>query len=402
MKTLSKKILIIGILITVFGILPAFSAKAFDPLVVEFQNSPLFNEANFNPGTSTDKWIKVTNNSGTAHDIAIEAINHPNPIGEYDLSRALNINIKQGSTDLYGGSLGNKTLYDFYNAGEIILSSLASNATTQYDIIVYFPKELANEWQNRTTHFDILIGFQGEEGQPSGGGGGGYIPPQGLIIVNDQVNISGVNQTTAIFEWDTSLFSTSQLIFGSDTEKHTLDLSDTGNVPPKYGYEHTTAEFDVTPMVTHHRLVVIGLTPNTTYHYRAVSHGSLAISTEKIFKTLEGTAINIETGGGGGEITPGEVAGVATSTGQINQGQAGTTLQPQNTEFATGNAETIATTVPSTAAPTFTAALGNIVNFVGNRVWLIIILILVFIGIVYFLFWFFIFKKRRKKEENPQ
>jgi len=390
MKTLAKYILITGVAITIFGILPVFSVKAVDSLVVEFQDSPLFNEANFTPGTSIDKWIKVTNNSGNNHDIAIEAINHPNPITEFDLSRALNINIKQGLTDLYGGSLGNKTLFDFYSAGEILLSSSASNTTTQYNIIVSFPKELADEWQARTTNFDILIGFQGEEGQPSGGGGGGYIPPQGLVIINDQVNIGGINQTTAVFEWDTSHFSTSQLIYGSDAEKHTLNLLDTGNIPPKYGYEHTTAEFDVTPMVTHHRVVVSGLTPNTTYHYRAVSHGSLAISTEKIFKTLEGIVINIETG----EITQGEIAGEATSTEQVNQGQTGTTTE----EVIPGQNKEEPTNITSTT-PAFSAALGNIMNFVGSRVWLIIILILIFIGIVYFLIWFFILKKRRKKEE---
>ncbi len=401
MKTLYK-ILITGILAVIFGLFAQSNALAVDNLVVQFQSTPLFDEGNFNPGTSIDKWIKVTNNSGSAQNIAIEAINHPNPIPEYDLSRALDIVIKQGSADLYGGTKGNKTLYDFYDAGEILLSSLASGATTQYNIVIIFPEDKIDEWQASTTRFDILIGFQGTEGQGNGeqqSSGGGYVPPQGLVIINDQVTLTGVAQTTATFVWVTSHFSTSQIIYGSDTEAHTLNLSDTGNTPPKYGYAHTTDEFDITPKVTHHSVTVTGLTPNTTYYFRAVSHGSLAISGERTFKTIELAIINIgnietgETTGGQGEI-----AGESTSSQQGNQNKPGGISGEVIPSGQSGEGTTTTTSTP----PTFAAALGNIMSFVGSRAWLIVILVLIFIGIVYFLIWFFILKKRKKKEPPQQ
>lgn len=73
-------------------------------------------------------------------------------------------------------------------------------------------------------------------------------------------------------------------------EAHVLCLTQTqgcalGN-PPKYGYESTTPESDVSPKVISHSVTISGLTSGTTYYYRCVSHGSLAVSTEYSFTTL--------------------------------------------------------------------------------------------------------------------
>jgi len=404
MKTLSRRILILGTLTIVFGLLPVLSAKAVDSLIVHFESTPLFNETNFNPGTTVAKWVEVINNSGSTQNIAVEAINHPNPVPVTDLSRALNIVIKQGLTDLYGGSTGAKTLYDFYEAGEVYLSSVNHGQLVQYDFVITFPQEATDEWQARTTGFDILIGFQGTEGQGSGGGqssggSGGFIYPAGLVIVNESVYVTQVNEFSVTIEWDTSHFSTSQVIYGAEGEAHTLNMSDATSTPPTYGYAHTTPEYDTAPKVTHHKVVITGLNPGTTYYYRAVSHGSLAISREYTFATSQ-------TGVGGAGEFEGNVSG-PTGTGQTGQEgivlgetseQAGAGIQPEEEQGTTTQETEIAT---STSNPTFAAALINILDFIGDRAWLIIILIIVFAGIVYFIIWLII-KRRRKDKQKPQ
>jgi len=103
----------------------------------------------------------VTNASGSTQRIAIEAINFTKPVPENDLSRALTIMIKQGATEIYGGAGSEKTLYQFYQNGETYLSELINNDTAQYDITISFPSDKENGWQDRTTGFDMLVGFEG-------------------------------------------------------------------------------------------------------------------------------------------------------------------------------------------------------------------------------------------------
>jgi hypothetical protein len=51
----------------------------------------------------------------------------------------------------------------------VVLSDLNNGQTVQYDITISFPSETANEWQGKTTGFDIVIGFKqaGETTSPS-------------------------------------------------------------------------------------------------------------------------------------------------------------------------------------------------------------------------------------------
>jgi len=121
-----------------------------------------------------------------------------------------------------------------------------------------------------------------------GGGGGGSAP---LIIYEETV--SDVGDTWVIITWKTKISGTdfpylasSQVIYSREGEVHTLDLTDTSGTPPKYGYAHTTPEYDTNPKVTSHSVTITGLNSGTTYYYRTVSHASLVISTEYSFTTL--------------------------------------------------------------------------------------------------------------------
>lgn len=258
------------------------NAQGTDSLTVQFEKNPLFSEANFLPGDSIARWARVTNNSGQTERIAVEAINVSDP---NDLGDALRLEIKQGANQLFDNSLA-----AFFDAGEVYLSDLnAGGGYAQYDFIVSFYNESGNPLQGKTLGFDIIIGFQGAEGglTPGGGSGSGGSLPSGLIITNEST--TEVGQTSVTISWLTSYASTSQVIYGKEGEAHTLNLSDSAGTPPKYGYAHTTVESDTSPKVISHSITITGLESGVTYYYRAVSHGSFAVSLEHSFMTLTGS-----------------------------------------------------------------------------------------------------------------
>ena len=85
-----KTILITAIVIFGASVFSVSSILAQGNLVVEFEQTPLFNEVNFLPGQSITRWVKVTNNNGETQRIATEAIN----VGDSDrLGDVLNLEI---------------------------------------------------------------------------------------------------------------------------------------------------------------------------------------------------------------------------------------------------------------------------------------------------------------------
>lgn len=377
MDRLIKTILIISIAIFGAGVLFVDSAQAQPPdnLVVQFEQTPLFNEANFLPGTGVTRFVKVTNNSGSSQRIATEAINKSDPD---NLAEKLNLVIKEGATVIF-----NDTLKKFFDQGETYLSSLANNANTQYDFTVSFNSGADDFYQGKTLGFDIVVGFEGTEGGlplPSpgrgtgGGGGGGWLPP-GLTIQNGTVPT--VTETSVTINWLTSYAATSQVIYAKDGESHTLCLTQTEGCalgtppPPKYGYAHTTPEFDTSTKAMNHLVTISDLDPNTTYYYRTVSHGSLAISEEQSFTTLTP----------GGEVA-GAVAKREGKTGGLAQGGGIIGGESTGTGSETGGGGT-----PS-PSPTGLAAGANILSAFGGIfslwwVWLILIIIALLILIRY-------------------
>jgi len=276
MNTFTKTILIISITVFGVGILSVPSASAQNNnLVAQFEQAPLFNEANFLPGQGVTRWVKVTNNSTQTQRIATEAINVSD---SNRLADVLNLEIKQGGATLY-----NNTLSQFFTAGEVFLCNLSGNGTqTQYDFIITFYSEAGSHFQGKSLSFDILIGFQGEGGgllPGAGGGAGGFLPP-GLTIPEESVRITNIEETSVTIVWLTSYPATSQVIYSAEGEPHTLDLT-----KPNYGYAHATPVPEDSTKVSFHSVTIYGLNPTTTYYYRAVSHASFAVSREYTFTT---------------------------------------------------------------------------------------------------------------------
>jgi len=119
----------------------------------------------------------------------------------------------------------------------------------------------------------------------SGGGGGGSPPAPSLLINNESIKAPDVSENSITLTWKTNFISSSQVIYSIEGEQHSLDMSDNKGSPPKYGYTHTTPNYDTDKKVLAHSVTIYNLDPGINYYFRTVSHGSLAISWEYMIKT---------------------------------------------------------------------------------------------------------------------
>jgi hypothetical protein len=305
MNKLFKTILIGSIVIFGAGFLFASPTNATElpPLYVEWSVSgtdgwqpltgAIFNEVNFLPGNAVIRYIRVTNSSGETQRIALETINESDNNG---LASQMTLVIEEGATGIF-----NNTLRHFFDQGATFLSNLSDGATTVYKLTITFNSDANNDYQEKTVGFDILVGFEGTEGglpptEPGegngetisgssasmGGGGGGLV--MGLTI-QDEVTLC-ISETDTIIRWLTSYKSTSRVVYG--TQSGVFDLT-----KANYGYQFSTLEEDNTPPisvngVTGHEVDVLGLTPFTTYYFRAISHASPdTVGREMSFTTLK-------------------------------------------------------------------------------------------------------------------
>ncbi len=402
MKGLNYKKTLISIILTVLGAGLFLANPVFaQSLTVEFEDKPLFDEANFLPGQAVTRWVKVTNNSDSSQRIATEAINISDPDR---LGDVLNLEIKEGSTVLY-----NNPLSTFFNAGEVFLSDLTGNGgNTQYDFSVSFYPGTNNNFQDKSLSFDILVGFQGTEGgllPGAGGGGGGFLPP-GLTISNEADRNATENSVT--ITWQTNYFSTSQVIY--DIVPGQFDLS---AGPPKYGYTYTTPEYDTNPKVTgHHSVTITGLASDTTYYFRCVSHGSLAIGTEHSFTTLVGTGeeeVEEEIEEEEEEEMPGPVIPGEEEEEEEEEEDGEITEGPTEGEGA-GVGETtledeeeVLTEEGKGVVSWFSGGLASMIDAlrgIGERGFLYLIIILILIFIILILLYLLLKKKKKKEEEE--
>jgi hypothetical protein len=328
MKKMLNKILMacLTVVLGLFVLASASPAQAQVATEVDFQNSPLFNEANFAPGQSVSRWVKFKNNTSGTLTAATKAINVSNVDNFGDW---FDLVIKQGSNILYS-----KTLTEYFNAGEIMLSDVAGGGTqAQYDFIITMKTGAGNEVQGKTLSFDIQVGVGSEEaiggetgggsGGGSGGGGGGY-SYDGLIISNESGTVPNEGQIT--INWLTNHLATSRVIY--DTISHAT--SDLG-LPPNYGYRWSTSETDGSPMVTGHSVIISGL-PVGIYYFRPISHGSPEVYGKEIVYVIneKGQATEItppaEQGGESGTVAGeqtgngGNSSGASLSTGSEEEG----------------------------------------------------------------------------------
>jgi len=385
MKKALKTILITLITIFALGIFFISPVNAQnDELVVEYWDGtewkplqgPIFNETNFLPGQSVSRLVRVTNNSGQSQRIATEAINVSDPDR---LGDVLNLEIKENGITHYSNPLSK-----FFTAGEVYLSDLANGTTTQYDFIVTFYSGAGNPFQGKSLKFDILIGFQGTGGgllPGAGTGAGGFLPP-GLTIQEESVKVTTTTETSVTITWTTSYLSTSQVIYSRYDQPHTLDLS-----KPNYGYAYSKeGDNSGVDKVTNHTVTITGLDPATTYYFRTVSHGSLAISREYTFTTKGVAGITTEKPKGEG----------VPEREKITE----TPSAPEVVEVSPTPSPSVEEGKPQISGEVKKEGLGSLLlaslSVIGNMPWMIVALVLIVCGIVYVgvVEW-----KRRKKKQ---
>ena len=377
------------------GLMPvSFAFVQTDNLVVEFETTPLYNEANFLPGEEVSRWVKVTNNGGQTQRIAAEVINKNDPD---NFASRMNLTIAEGAAVIF-----NKTLAEFFNQGETYLSSLASGAQTQYDLKITFNSGSGNNYQEKNLGFDILVGFQGTEGGlplplpgdgSSGGGGGGFLP-LGLTILNEGSEYVGTSTATII--WLTNYGATSQVVYGTAPGVFNLNPS-TGGGPTKYGYTFLKEGDDVYGLGkgVSHKVTLVGLLQGTTYYYRKVSYGSFAVGTEHTFTTL-GAGIG-ETAKEEKEINeenPGEIPAAYESGENLSAGEGSVPSLTQGQEsFAAeteaGEAGAVIEEIMQEQDESKTnfnyllAAIGGLFNL--KSFWLLLTLLIIALSVVLYL-----------------
>lgn len=293
-KQFSQKIYI-GLALTILGIelfllAPTYvEANGLIDVVFEGEPEPLFKEANFLPGQEVVRWVEVTNKSAQSLPVGVEMTSLIcSGSDDYYLADKLNLIIK----DKDSNKLYENFLTGFFSDGEKKIADLAAGNTEKYYFSITFLPESGDNYQGLEVGFNFQIGALGTEsiggegsgggtsGGSTGGGGGGHFIT-GLEISNE--NAFKISETSVTIIWDTSYDSTSRVIYSSGVESHVLQLDNL----PDYGYAHSKEGDDSgSEKVTSHSVTITGLTSETTYYYRCVSHGSLAISTEYSFTTL--------------------------------------------------------------------------------------------------------------------
>lgn len=229
-------------------------------------NTPLFTVSNIAPGDSATGTLRVKNAGAASQTLIIEAVNFADPLPDDNLARALNITIslQNGSGYIY-----NDTLANFFKEREYKLAkNFAGGTDYTYKVVVYFPADKGNDWQEKSTSFDLMVGFQGSDSKgvtlttiSSGGGRGGDRAVAPLKYFDYKVKSYCLNNGTvmAMFTWKTDAPATGRALHASaNSAKFDAAL-------PDFGYQATKWE---TKAGTDHMAFAFGLFPVQTYDWR--------------------------------------------------------------------------------------------------------------------------------------
>lgn len=171
---IKKKYLLIISLIILIGVLiktdflrnlpsKISTAQAVGDLTVNWgvlQGQPVFLINNILPGNIENRKVIITNNASIGRPIAIKGIKTDETGSLKDI---LEIIISDNGNDLYGGSLGTKSLTQFFTESQnpegIFLFNLNPGASKEITLTVKFPSSAGNAYQKTKVIFDIEIGI---------------------------------------------------------------------------------------------------------------------------------------------------------------------------------------------------------------------------------------------------
>lgn len=167
-RYLRISILIIAIALAIFAngglsLTVNKTALAVGDLSVDWgvpSGNPIFVVGNLAPGQMEQRSVGVTNSGVISRTVGVrsELVTETGNLGD-----VLQIVISESGNDLYGGTLGTKTLSDFFadsaNPVGIPLSDLSPSTSTTYVFKVLFDETSGNEFQDQSIVFDLIIGI---------------------------------------------------------------------------------------------------------------------------------------------------------------------------------------------------------------------------------------------------
>ncbi len=275
MKKITKTILIISIAVFSGFFLFYQPAQAEEiqlgdkNISVDFDELP-FNLSNWAPGDNAQKTIIIENNENFDIDVYFKASSTST---DKSLANVLTITANNQS----------KLLSDLFN-NNMVLASVSSGESQDYNITISFDSSAENKYQNKTINFDFIIIAEriGEKGNGEISSvtipGGGYILPTPEAVTTINSGFPAVTSDSATINGATDISSFCRVIY--DNTSHP-SLGE----PPNYGYEWSTEPTDT--KTTSHDMTLTDLESGIIYYYRFICWASPEkISGEHSFTTL--------------------------------------------------------------------------------------------------------------------
>lgn len=121
-------------------------------------SGPLFNEQTMAPGDAVVKTVQIVNNHNTDREVVVKFENLDEE-SSY-LAEVLLIEISNDDDTLWVNTLQNT-----YKEGQLVLSVIPKNSTTEYIFKASFPAGSGNEYQNQKEEFTLFVGFTADQHQ---------------------------------------------------------------------------------------------------------------------------------------------------------------------------------------------------------------------------------------------
>lgn len=241
---------------------------------------PIFNVNNFSPGNVATSTVTILNNSGKNYELITLRGERIFPKTLPDLSEMIELSIENE------GKVVKINLSELLEGREIELpnSQLPKRSEKLFHLSASFNENAGNEYQLKSVNFNLIFTFLGDEKREILILGiGQRRESEELIIFEESISQPEIGENFVTIIWETNFPASSQIIYSRYDEPHTLDFN-----APNFGYTRSTPEYDIPPSINGvrlHRVTIADLEPATTYYFRCVSRGSLAISKEHVFTT---------------------------------------------------------------------------------------------------------------------
>ncbi|MGB9637323.1 MAG: calcium-binding protein, partial [Microgenomates group bacterium] len=139
------------------------TAQAVGDLTINWgvpAGTPIFMVENFMPGETIERSVTILNGASSARPVGVVGVKTEEL---KDLANVLEITISQNGTVLYGGSLGTKTLAQFFQESTIpnaiFLFNLNPGESKQVKFKAKFQERAGNTYQKAKVVFDIILGL---------------------------------------------------------------------------------------------------------------------------------------------------------------------------------------------------------------------------------------------------